>query len=285
MGWGTRPEDVRPCLPRRRPVRDARRRRALRPHRTPGRGGRPDPRLPGDDRTPSRSSTTTRSPWPCTTSRGGTGSGRPLLLLHGLGERSPEAVPDWAAVVARSGVRASTSPATALSTVPHGRWLHGRGADGRRRRGAGRARTRRPCVGRGLGAYVALLIAGARPQLVQGRGAVRRAGTVGGGVGPTSATVLTVGRGWPARPIRGPSSSSPATSGRPTTPPPSPGPALQLSGVAWPFAVLRSLAPSVAGGRRRRAGRARPQPRRGDRLLPRPAVTPDDGYFSRQPTA
>ena len=57
-------------------------------------------------------------------------------------------------------------------------------------------------VGRGLGAYIALLIAGARPQLVRGAVLCDGPGLFGGGVGPTSATVLTVDRR--GRPHAGP---------------------------------------------------------------------------------
>lgn len=100
------------------------------------------------------------------------GSGRPLLLLHGLAERSPRALPEE--LVAWPGpVHALDFTGHGGSTVPRGggytcellmadadhalAHLVGRdGADGV------------TVVGRGLGAYIALLIAGARPQRVAG---------------------------------------------------------------------------------------------------------------------
>ena len=47
-------------------------------------------------------------------------------------------------------------------------------------------------VGRGLGAYIALLIAGARPRLVRGAVLCDGPGLSGGGVGPISSAVLTI---------------------------------------------------------------------------------------------
>ncbi|HEX9259323.1 MAG TPA: hypothetical protein VF855_07275, partial [Acidimicrobiales bacterium] len=47
-------------------------------------------------------------------------------------------------------------------------------------------------VGRGLGAYVALLIAGARPHLVRGAALLDGTGLAGGGTAPTSAIITHV---------------------------------------------------------------------------------------------
>jgi len=51
-----------------------------------------------------------------------------------------------------------------------------------------------PCTvwGRGLGAYIALLIAGARPQLVRGAVLSDGPGLSGGGTGPTTAVLAQV---------------------------------------------------------------------------------------------
>ncbi|MFM2046163.1 MAG: alpha/beta hydrolase [Actinomycetota bacterium] len=93
------------------------------------------------------------------------GSGRPLLLLHGLGEDAARVAatdPAWA------------GPVWALDFTGHGRSTVPRGggysceilmADVDFALGhIGEA----TILGRGLGAYVAFLIAGARPQLVRG---------------------------------------------------------------------------------------------------------------------
>jgi pimeloyl-ACP methyl ester carboxylesterase len=112
------------------------------------------------------------------------GQGRPLLLLHGLGERSPAGVPEEL-----SGWR---GPLYALDFTGHGNSSVPRGggytcellmadADVALKR-LGSA----TLVGRGLGAYVALLLAGARPKQV--RGAILRdgPGLAGGGAGMSS---------------------------------------------------------------------------------------------------
>ena len=107
------------------------------------------------------------------------GEGRPLLLLHGLGERSPATVPNE--LVSWPG------PVYALDFTGHGQSTVPRAggytcellmAD------VDTALVRlhsATLVGRGLGAYVALLIAGSRPERV--RGAILRdgPGLAGGG--------------------------------------------------------------------------------------------------------
>jgi pimeloyl-ACP methyl ester carboxylesterase len=116
------------------------------------------------------------------------GSGRPLLLLHGLGERSPAAVPEE--------LSAWPGPVCALDFTGHGESaLSGSGgytaevlmgdADTALRH-LGSA----TLVGRGLGAYVALLLAGARPAEV--RGAILRdgLGLAGGGGEPGTPQIV-----------------------------------------------------------------------------------------------
>lgn len=112
------------------------------------------------------------------------GDGRPLLLLHGLGERSPSSRPSWTA--------AWTGPVLALDFTGHG------GSDVPV--GGGYMpeslmadpdavlAAKGPCtiVGRGLGAWVALLVAGARPDLVQGAVLADGPGLAGGGPQPPS---------------------------------------------------------------------------------------------------
>lgn len=116
------------------------------------------------------------------------GAGRPLLLLHGLGERSPEAVP--------ARVAAWPGPVHGLDFTGHG--------DSTVPRGGGysaellmadvdvtlTALGAATIVGRGLGAYVAVLIAGARPELVRGAVLEDGPGLFGGATGPTSPFVV-----------------------------------------------------------------------------------------------
>jgi pimeloyl-ACP methyl ester carboxylesterase len=107
------------------------------------------------------------------------GAGRALLLLHGLGERSPSAVPSYA-----SGW---SGPVFALDFTGHGESgcsvgggytaevLMGDVDTALRQLGSA------TLLGRGLGAYVALLIAGARPALVRGAVLMDGLGIAGGG--------------------------------------------------------------------------------------------------------
>ena len=118
------------------------------------------------------------------------GSGRPLLLLHGLAERSPDALPPelgpWPGPVFAldfTGHGASTMPvgggysaeilmADASAAVDH----------------LGPVTV----LGRGLGAYVALLLAGARAPDVRGAILADGPGLSGGGPMPASTYVFTV---------------------------------------------------------------------------------------------
>ena len=114
--------------------------------------------------------------------------GRPLLLLHGLGEASPPAVPPWAA--------AWPGPVWALDFTGHGRSDVPAGggytcellmADADAALAHLGPST---VVGRGLGAYIALLIAGARPELVLGAVLADGPGLAGGGPSPSSPYVI-----------------------------------------------------------------------------------------------
>jgi pimeloyl-ACP methyl ester carboxylesterase len=112
------------------------------------------------------------------------GSGRPLLLLHGLGERTPPSAPaetlrwpgpifglDFTGHGASSVPRSGGYTAEGLMGDTDTALCH-----------IGQA----TLVGRGLGAYVALLLAGARPTQV--RGAVLRDGLGLAGGGPSPGT-------------------------------------------------------------------------------------------------
>jgi pimeloyl-ACP methyl ester carboxylesterase len=116
------------------------------------------------------------------------GDGPTLLLLHGLGEASPTIVrPDivgaWAGAIYSldfTGHGQSTIPiggghsAEILMADVDVALAH-----------IGEA----SLLGRGLGAYVALLVAGARPTLVRGVVLADGPGLTGGPTGPTSATI------------------------------------------------------------------------------------------------
>ena len=121
------------------------------------------------------------------------GTGPRLLLLHALGEHSPATVPaefeDWPGPVFAldfTGHGASTVPAGGGYTAEV---LMG-DAD------AALSMTGPATVaGRGLGAYIALLIAGARPHLVRGAILLDGAGLAGGGDRPGPVMI----RGVPGR--------------------------------------------------------------------------------------
>jgi pimeloyl-ACP methyl ester carboxylesterase len=112
------------------------------------------------------------------------GSGRPLLLLHGLGEATPAEAPaytgEWPGPVHGLdfvGHGSSTTPvgggytAEILMADVDAALAHLGPVS---------------LLGRGLGAYIALLVAGARPDLVRGVVLGDGPGLVGGGIRPGS---------------------------------------------------------------------------------------------------
>lgn len=126
------------------------------------------------------------------------GEGRPLLVLHGLGERTPARLPDvlapWPGPVVGLDFTGHGD-----STVPTGggytaEILLGDADSALRHLGEATV------FGRGLGAYVALLAAGARPDLVQGAVLADGPGLVGGGIRPGSPTVMQLAPGGPPDP-------------------------------------------------------------------------------------
>jgi pimeloyl-ACP methyl ester carboxylesterase len=115
---------------------------------------------------------------------------QPLLLLHGLGEHSPTSPPPFADGWP-GAVWALDFTGHGGSTVPHGggytaEVLMGDADLALAHLGPSTV------LGRGLGAYVALLIAGARPQLVRGAVLSDGPGLAGGPVGPGSTTIITL---------------------------------------------------------------------------------------------
>ncbi|HEX4978864.1 MAG TPA: alpha/beta hydrolase [Acidimicrobiales bacterium] len=126
------------------------------------------------------------------------GPGRPLLLLHGLGEASPTTLParyaSWpgpvhgldftghgsSTVPAGGGYSAETLMGDADAAIAH----------------LGEV----TIVGRGLGAYIGLLVAGARPEQVRGAVLADGPGMAGGGSTPASPALHWVDPDAPAPP-------------------------------------------------------------------------------------
>jgi pimeloyl-ACP methyl ester carboxylesterase len=165
--------------------------------------------------------------------------GRPLLLLHGLGERTPARCPDWA--VAWPG------PVLGLDFTGHGDSDAPRGGGYSAEILMGYADAVLGAIGpstvagRGLGGYVGLLVAGARPHLVKGVAIADGPGLGGGGPSPPSAVVVSPPPGGPpdplallelSRDVRPPDYASAFARQ-----------ALQLSGLAEPIAVCARWRP------------------------------------------
>lgn len=113
---------------------------------------------------------------------------RSLLVLHGLGERTPTSAPAWST--------AWPGALWGLDFTGHGESdvPPGGGYSAELLMGDADAALAEvgPCavVGFGLGAYIALLIAGGRPRLVRGAVLVDGPGLAGGPTHPTSGSVL-----------------------------------------------------------------------------------------------
>lgn len=114
--------------------------------------------------------------------------GPKLLLLHGLGEASPDAVPGFAAHWP-GAVHALDFTGHGASTLPQGGGYTAEilMADADLALGELGAAT---VVGRGLGAYIALLVTGARPTQVRGAVLADGPGLSGGPTVPTSQPVV-----------------------------------------------------------------------------------------------
>jgi pimeloyl-ACP methyl ester carboxylesterase len=111
-----------------------------------------------------------------------------LLVLHGLGEASPTTAPDWS--------EPWPGAVWALDFTGHGESAVplGGGYSAELLMGDADAALSvigpSAVVGFGLGAYVALLIAGGRPKLVRGAVLLDGPGLAGGSTHPTSSTVF-----------------------------------------------------------------------------------------------
>jgi pimeloyl-ACP methyl ester carboxylesterase len=116
------------------------------------------------------------------------GDGPTLLLLHALADRTPDAVPDDVAGWPGS-IHGLDFTGHGQSTVPAG---GGYTSEVLMADADIALAHLGPCtvLGRGLGAYVALTIAGARPELVRGAVLDDGAGLAGGGDEPGSVSII-----------------------------------------------------------------------------------------------
>ena len=116
------------------------------------------------------------------------GAGHALLLLHGLGERTPDAVPDT--VAAWPGpVYGLDFTGHGASTIPAGGGYYAELLMGDVDAALAHLGTA-TVYGRGLGGYVAVLVAGARADIVHGAIVGDGPGLAGGGVSPGSPFIV-----------------------------------------------------------------------------------------------
>lgn len=128
--------------------------------------------------------------------RAGDDDARPLLLLHGLGESSPSAVPAWAADW-RGEVAALDFTGHGSSTVPRGGGYTAELLLGDADAALAALTNDDPArsitvAGRGLGAYIAMQLAGARAAQVHGAILLDGPGLAGGPTGPTSQSFFSL---------------------------------------------------------------------------------------------
>ena len=144
-------------------------------------------------------------------------TGRPLLLLHGLGEAAPTEVPPWADGVGRAGRRPRLHRPRPLDD-PRRRRLHRRDAPRRRRHRARRARARRPSSGAASAPTSRCCSPGRGRPMSSAAILADGPGLAGGATFADVAELLRPAAAPAVRPTRTPSSRCPATSDRPTTP-------------------------------------------------------------------
>ena len=118
------------------------------------------------------------------------GDGTPLLLLHGLGDATPESVPDWAAAWP-GPIHGLDFTGHGASSVPPGGGYTPEALMSDADAALG-AVGRSVVVGHGLGAYVGLLVAGARPASVAALVLHDGSGLAGGGPEPGGMTLVDV---------------------------------------------------------------------------------------------
>lgn len=135
---------------------------------------------------------------PAAPAGGGPAASRSLLLLHGLGEASPGEVPDEVASWP-GAIHALDFTGHGASTVPRGGGYTAELLMADADAALAHLGTATVC-GRGLGAYVALLLAGARPETVRGAILCDGPGLAGGGSQPLTPFLPTVEADAPAAP-------------------------------------------------------------------------------------
>ena len=128
--------------------------------------------------------------------RTGSGGGRPLLILHGLGESAPTGVPAWADSWP-GDIAALDFTGHGESTVPRGggytaELLLGDADAALAALTADDPGATITVVGRGLGAYIALQLAGARAERIRGTILVDGPGLAGGPTGPSSQSFFSL---------------------------------------------------------------------------------------------
>jgi pimeloyl-ACP methyl ester carboxylesterase len=121
---------------------------------------------------------------------------RPLLLLHGLGEQSPTDVPAWADAWTGE-VAALDFTGHGASTIPRGggytsELLLGDADAALAELTGGGDLATITVAGRGLGAYIALQLAGGRATQVHGAILLDGPGLAGGPTGPTSQSFFSL---------------------------------------------------------------------------------------------
>ena len=121
-----------------------------------------------------------------------TEAGHPLLLLHGLGERAPDPPPDTVAAWPGS-VYGLDFTGHGASSVPAGGGYYAEVLMGDVDAALAMLGSATIC-GRGLGAYVALLVAGARADVVRGAILDDGPGLAGGGSTPGSPFIVVPAR-------------------------------------------------------------------------------------------
>ena len=182
MGWGTQPDDVTPYLPPGARFVAARRRRPLRAHRAARRHRRASSWTSCRERRPrhvsrghARIRRLVRGPAELALHTLRVGAGRPLLLPARAGRASPRARARPPGGLARAGLRPRLHrPRRSRPSRPDGGYT-AEVADGDADAALAELGPA-TVVGRGLGAYVALLLSGARADNVQGRHPAGRPG-------------------------------------------------------------------------------------------------------------
>jgi len=121
---------------------------------------------------------------------------RPLLLLHGLGDHTPESVPEWAAGWS-GAITGLDFTGHGASSIPSGGGYTAELLLGDADAALAALVDNSPdgritVLGRGLGGYIALQLAGARATQVHGAIVLDGPGLAGGPTGPTSQSFFSL---------------------------------------------------------------------------------------------